>query len=67
MLGYLTNVYVLPDRRNQGVGARILAEVKGWAKEAGLELLIVWPSDKSRAFYRRAGFTGRDDPLQLML
>ncbi len=33
----------------------------------GLELLIVWPSDASYPFYRRAGFKGCDDPLQLVL
>ena len=65
--GYLTNAYTLPKNRNRGVGARILDAARDWAVDAGLELLIVWPSERSVPLYRRAGFTGRDAPLQLDL
>lgn len=66
-LGYLTNVVLAPSRRNQGLGTRLLATAISWAWGRGVEVLIVWPSAKSYSFYRRAGFTGRDDPLQLVL
>ena len=65
--GYLTNCFVMQNLRNRGHGTRLLEAVKTWAEEAGLELLIVWPSEASTSFYRRAGFTGRDEPLQLVL
>ena len=65
--GYLTNSIVIPEKRNQGLGSRSLESIKSWAFELGLELLIVWPSEASYPFYRRAGFKGRDDPLELML
>jgi len=65
--GYLTNVYTLPECRNQGIGSRLLAEVRRWAKEQRLELLIVWPSDRSYPFYERSGFLREPDPLVLKM
>ena len=65
--GYLTNSFVTPAHRNRGLGTRLIEAIKAWAKDSGLELLIVWPSDASYRFYRRAGFKGRDDPLELIL
>lgn len=65
--GYLTNAYVLPAWRNRGVGSRLIEAVTSWAVEHRLELLIVWPSEASERFYRRAGFAGRDEPLVLLL
>ena len=63
--GYLTNCYVLPDLRNQGVGESLLARIKSWATELELELLVVWPSDRAYPFYGRAGYLRRPDPLVL--
>ena len=65
--GYLTNSFVTPEKRNRGLGTQLLEAIKSWATDLGLELLIVWPSEASYPFYRRAGFEGRDDPLELML
>jgi GNAT superfamily N-acetyltransferase len=65
-IGYLTNVYTRPGWRSRGVGGRILEAVTSWAQKAGLELLIVWPSDDSVAFYRRHGFGSDEQPLVWM-
>jgi len=65
--GYLTNCYVLPDYRNKGIGTELLSAVTKWAKEEQLELLIVWPSDRSYPFYDRAGFQRHPDPLVLQI
>jgi GNAT superfamily N-acetyltransferase len=65
--GYLTNSYVLPEARNEGVGSALLSAVKRWAKDADLELLVVWPSDRAYPFYERAGFSRPIDPLVLEL
>ncbi|MBX3084052.1 MAG: GNAT family N-acetyltransferase [Anaerolineae bacterium] len=54
--GYITNVYTLPEYRNNGIGTRLLRRVIAWAGEIELELLIVWPSKASREFYQRQGF-----------
>ncbi len=65
--GYLTNSFVIPEKRNRGLGTQLFESIKSWAIDLGLELLIVWPSEASYPFYRRAGFKGRDDPLELVL
>ncbi len=65
--GYLTNSFVIPEKRNRGLGTQLLESIRSWAIDLGLELLIVWPSEASYPFYRRAGFRGRDDPLELVL
>jgi GNAT superfamily N-acetyltransferase len=63
--GYLTNCYVVPEMRNRDVGASLLATIRSWAAGLGLEMLVVWPSDRAYPFYERAGFVRRPDPLVL--
>ena len=65
--GYLTNAVVVPEKRNLGLGTQLLETISAWAMKIGLEVIIVWPSDDAYSFYRRAGFKGHDDPLQLTL
>lgn len=63
--GYLTNSYVYPDARNSGVGGALLDSVVDRARSAGLELLVVWPSERAYPFYERGGFQSQRDPLML--
>lgn len=68
--GYVTNVYVRPAYRNNGVGKKLLSFVKDQAVAEKCELLVVWPSDRSYPFYKRAGFRTEkreQDPLVLVL
>ncbi|WP_051941027.1 GNAT family N-acetyltransferase [Stenoxybacter acetivorans] len=68
--GYVTNVYVRPAYRNNGVGKKLLNFVKDQAVANKCELLVVWPSDRSYPFYKRAGFKSEEreqDPLVLVL
>ncbi len=62
-LGYLTNVYTRPAYRGRGLGAKVLGAVTDWARQGGIELLIVWPSERSVSLYRRHGFASRGEPL----
>lgn len=55
-LGYLTNVYVRAAHRNRGLGTELLSQVMAWARARDLEILVVWPSQRSRSLYARAGF-----------
>lgn len=64
-IGYLTNVYIAPEHRNAGLGARMLERAKAWCGEEGVSLVIVWPTEPSRSFYRRGGFDRPDEPLVL--
>lgn len=65
--GYVTNVYSEDSHRGHGVGSRLLQAVIEWALEQRLELLIVWPSEDSVAFYERAGFTANPEILERKL
>jgi GNAT superfamily N-acetyltransferase len=55
-MGYITNVYTRPAYRNTGIGAQLMAHVQAWAKEQGLEMLLLWPSPRAIPFYERLGF-----------
>lgn len=73
--GYVTNSYVAPAHRGQGVGTRLLEVVISGARERRHEFLMVWPSEESLSLYARSGFRevadvhgGPDDypPLELV-
>jgi GNAT superfamily N-acetyltransferase len=66
-IGYLTNVYVEPGHRNTGVGAQMLERVTTWCRQEGFSTVIVWPTERSRSFYRRGGFDRPDEPLVIEL
>jgi GNAT superfamily N-acetyltransferase len=65
-IGYLTNVYTDPAWRGRGVGTTLLARVIEWARDRDLERLVVWPSERSRTLYARAGF-GTGEVRELLL
>lgn len=60
-VGYVTNVYTLPAYRNRGIGTTLLEHVKLWAHQQPFDVLFLWPSDRSRPFYQRAGFKHHND------
>ncbi len=62
-IAYLTNVYTRPGFRSRGIGAALLRRAQQAAREAEVELMIVWPSDESAAFYERESFERPDEPL----
>jgi len=66
-IGYLTNVYVVPEHRNAGLGAEMLDRVTGWCREEGFSAVIVWPTERSRPFYARGGFGRPGEPLVIEL
>ena len=66
-LAYVTNVYVEPEYRNDGLGARLLDRAIEASRIEGFSLVMVWPSDRSMTFYGRAGFERGPDPLVLDL
>jgi len=62
---YVTNVYVLPDCRSAGVGALLLEAALAWCRGSKIDAVFLWPSDRSRSFYMRYGFSVRDDLFAL--
>jgi GNAT superfamily N-acetyltransferase len=55
--GYVGNVFVLPEHRDGGVGAGLMAWIHEWARTEGLEHLRLAPSPRAHAFYERLGYT----------
>jgi len=55
-MSYVTNVFTLPERRGQGIGAHLLRCMQAWAHENGIERLILWPAEGRQDFYARLGF-----------
>jgi GNAT superfamily N-acetyltransferase len=62
---YVTNVYVLPERRNTGTGELLLAAALDWCRRSTIDAVLLWPSARSRPFYARHGFAARDDLFAL--
>jgi N-acetylglutamate synthase-like GNAT family acetyltransferase len=64
-IAYMTNVYTRPPHRASGIGGRLVERAQEAAREEDVELIIVWPSEESIAFYRRHGFreASSDEPL----
>jgi hypothetical protein len=61
----MTNVYTVAAMRDLGVGSKLLAAATTWAHDSHLELIIVWPSERSVAWYCRGGFTPSTEMLEL--
>lgn len=64
-IAYMTNVYTRPSHRGSGIGGRLVQRAQEAARQADVELVIVWPSGESIAFYKRYGFkeASPDEPL----
>jgi GNAT superfamily N-acetyltransferase len=64
---YLTNFYVREEYRDQGLGSRMLAAVLAWAKSENAQMVLLWPTERSKPFYLRHGFSFADDSMQLRI
>jgi GNAT superfamily N-acetyltransferase len=61
--GYVSSVFVLPDRRNSGVGAALLSACLAECDRLRLDTVFLWCTPESRRLYQRHGFAARDDFL----
>jgi len=62
---YVTNVYVVPERRDGGIGALLIEAALEWCRRENVDAVLLWPSERSRPFYGRYGFSVRDDLFAL--
>jgi len=63
--GYVTNMYVAPELRGRGLGGALLDLALRHCREQEVDEIILWPSERSRSLYLRAGFTVHGDLLEL--
>jgi ribosomal protein S18 acetylase RimI-like enzyme len=66
-IAYVTNMYVEPALRDEGLGARLLDAAMAYAREQETAEAVVWPTPRSVSFYRRAGFGTEAAPLGIDL
>lgn len=59
--GYLSNMFVRDEFRNQGIGSALLSAIVATADEREYARLVLSPSERAVRFYRRAGFVTPDD------
>jgi GNAT superfamily N-acetyltransferase len=64
---YLTNFYVRPQHRSQGIGSQLLSAALSWSKSNNAELVLLWPTELSKPLYARHGFAPADDFMELLL
>jgi GNAT superfamily N-acetyltransferase len=65
--GYVTSVQVVSEWRGRGVGRLLMDAASERAREEGLELLLLWPSPDSVAFYRAVGFSPAVNAMEAWL
>ena len=56
-IGYVANVFTLPDFRNRGIAAGLMDTVQDWARTHSFETLFVLPGEKSVPFFERQAFS----------
>lgn len=64
---YLTNFYVADEYRGEGVGSRLLSAVLDWSRKRNAQVVILWPTERSKPFYARHGFSFADNCMSLTI
>lgn len=65
--GYITNAYVRPAFRGAGTGAALLGAALAYCREAGVDSVILWPTERSQGLYARHGFGFPQDLMEAVL
>jgi GNAT superfamily N-acetyltransferase len=56
LIGYVTNLYVVPRCRGRGVGAALLSRATDESRARGCDSVVLWPSPRSITLYERHGY-----------
>jgi GNAT superfamily N-acetyltransferase len=62
---YLTNFYVREQYRGQSIGSALLAAALAWGRAKNAQAAILWPTQRSRSFYLRRGFSDAREIVRL--
>jgi GNAT superfamily N-acetyltransferase len=65
--GHVQSLYVVPEERGHGVGSEMLRRLIEEAGRMGFDQLLVHPSVPSIPLYRRHGFVGSGDFMELRI
>jgi ribosomal protein S18 acetylase RimI-like enzyme len=61
--GSVTELYVVPEARNQGIGTALVEACEGWFRENGcgaVHIEVFAPNEGAIRFYKRLGYEARD-------
>ncbi|MGB7051321.1 MAG: GNAT family N-acetyltransferase [Acidimicrobiales bacterium] len=64
---YVQSVYVVPEQRSQGVGARLVVAALDHSRSLGCAYVAVHHTERSTTLYRRLGFTDPAGVLEIRL
>ena len=64
---YLTNLYVREDYRGNGIGSMLLSAALVWIQTRDVHAVILWPTEQSRSFYLRHGFSVGGDLMEMLI
>ncbi len=62
---YLTNLYIVSEKRDHGLGKSLLEKALSWSRGKGVDAIILWASPQSRSLYRRCGLRESPDIFEL--
>jgi len=62
---YVTNFYVVPEMRSQGLGKSLLNKALSWCRARGTDAVILWATPGSKSLYRRCGLVEPTDIFEL--
>jgi len=62
---YVTNFYIREEHRGKGIGSKLLSAVLAWSRSQNVHTVILWPTEQSKHFYSRHGFSITHDIMQL--
>jgi GNAT superfamily N-acetyltransferase len=64
-LGYVSSLYVRPERRGRGLGGALLRTAVDFCRDQGVESVVLWPSPRSVPLYERHGFRHQGEVMEL--
>ncbi|HSE16384.1 MAG TPA: GNAT family N-acetyltransferase [Pyrinomonadaceae bacterium] len=64
---YVTNFYLRAEHRGQGIGSKLFCAVLDWRRSQSVHTVILWPTERSKSFYSRHGFSMADNIMQLKI
>jgi GNAT superfamily N-acetyltransferase len=62
---YVTNFYVIPEMRNQGLGKSLLNKALSWCRTQRTDAVILWATPGSKSLYRQCGLVEASDIFEL--
>jgi len=62
---YITNFYVVPEKRHRGLGKKLLNKALSWCRAQGVDAVILWATPESKSLYRRCGLVESADIFEL--